>query len=387
MSLMTKRILKELEQLRNDPPSSFVAQCINNNLYEWHFTIRGPEDSDYQEGIYHGKIELPVDYPIKPPNIYFLTPNGRFEVKTKICLSITKFHPENWNPSWTIRTMIEGIIQHFHVSDFAVGSIKYTSTQIKSLAQASHTWECDLCGPISKQIAPKIKQEQKEEQPQPQPKKEEQPQSKKDEQIQDRNEDKKPEITNIFNLKNSEQDQQKSPQAKEQIQQQQTQMSKQVEQKQKREGERKREMQMNDCSDDDEQEIPMTKSQKMDLEKLLWKAMNPDFLQTQFSLRTQNQQFGHCYPQQLQYFDQIYKMMEEEEKAQKSLVLNKQREQDVNKREAAEEVEKPQVVKINNYQSQIKLINLILWVLIFGIVFVNFGEQIEQKFQEWLLIA
>lgn len=87
-----------------------MAQCINNNLYEWHFTIRGPEESDYEEGIYHGKIELPVDYPIKPPNIYFLTPNGRFEVKTKICLSITKFHPENWNPSWTIRTMIEGII-------------------------------------------------------------------------------------------------------------------------------------------------------------------------------------------------------------------------------------------------------------------------------------
>jgi len=40
-------------------------------------------------------------------------------VKTKICLNITKFHPENWNPSWTsntiiyinlVRTMIEGII-------------------------------------------------------------------------------------------------------------------------------------------------------------------------------------------------------------------------------------------------------------------------------------
>ena len=132
---------------------------INNNLYEWHFTIRGPEDSDYQDGIYHGKIDLPLDYPIKPPNIYFLTPNGRFDIKTKICLSITKFHPENWNPSWTcikqylklVRVMIEGIIQHFRVHDFGLGSVAtaYNSEKIKSLALASHKWECEVCGPIN----------------------------------------------------------------------------------------------------------------------------------------------------------------------------------------------------------------------------------------------
>lgn len=32
------------------------------------------------------------------------------------------------------------------------------------------------------------------------------------------------------------------------------------------------------------------------------------------------------------------------------------------------------------------LINIILLTLIFGIVFVNFGELIEQKTQEWLLV-
>ncbi|CAD8189873.1 unnamed protein product [Paramecium pentaurelia] len=375
MSLMTKRIIKELEQLRNDPPLSFVAQCINNNLYEWHFTIRGPEDSDYSEGIYHGKIELPVDYPIKPPNIFFLTPNGRFEVKTKICLNITKFHPENWNPSWTIRTMIEGIIQHFHVKDFAVGSIQYTSNQIKSLAQASHKWECDLCGPIVKLISPKIKQE----------KKEEQPQSKKDEQFQIRNDDQKTENSSTQNMKNQDQDQFKSQQTKEQVQQQQSYLFKQTEQKQKKESDKRKEIQKNDYSDD-EQEIPMTKKQTVELEKLLWKAMNPDILQAHFQLRTQLQQTDNLHPQQLQYFDQIYKMMEEEEKVQKSLVLNKQKEEDINKREDENEIEKPQTNKQNKYSSQIMLINIILLTLIFGIVFVNFGELIEQKTQEWLLV-
>ena len=84
-----------------NPPENLRAQIIDNNIYEWHFTIRGPENSEFEEGIYHGRIELPVEYPFKPPNIYFLTPSGRFDIKTKICLNITKFHPENWNPSWT----------------------------------------------------------------------------------------------------------------------------------------------------------------------------------------------------------------------------------------------------------------------------------------------
>jgi ubiquitin-conjugating enzyme E2 J1 len=39
----------------------------------WHFTIRGPPESDYEKGLYHGIIELAKDYPINPPNLYFLT--------------------------------------------------------------------------------------------------------------------------------------------------------------------------------------------------------------------------------------------------------------------------------------------------------------------------
>ena len=37
---------------------------------------------------------------MKPPNIIFLTPNGRFATNQKICLSISAYHPESWNPAW-----------------------------------------------------------------------------------------------------------------------------------------------------------------------------------------------------------------------------------------------------------------------------------------------
>jgi Ubiquitin-protein ligase len=51
----------------------YFAQPLEDNLFEWHFTVRGPSDTDYQGGIYHGRIILPTDYPMKPPNIIVLT--------------------------------------------------------------------------------------------------------------------------------------------------------------------------------------------------------------------------------------------------------------------------------------------------------------------------
>lgn len=69
-------------------------------MFDWHFTLRGPRDTEFEGGVYHGRILLPADYPFKPPNIMLLTPNGRFEVRKKICLSISAYHPEEWQPAW-----------------------------------------------------------------------------------------------------------------------------------------------------------------------------------------------------------------------------------------------------------------------------------------------
>ena len=42
-------------------------------MFDWHFTLRGPRDTEFEGGIYHGRIVLPSDYPFKPPNIMLLT--------------------------------------------------------------------------------------------------------------------------------------------------------------------------------------------------------------------------------------------------------------------------------------------------------------------------
>ena len=43
------------------------------NIFEWHFTVRGPDDTPFAGGIYHGRILLPPEYPFKPPSIILLT--------------------------------------------------------------------------------------------------------------------------------------------------------------------------------------------------------------------------------------------------------------------------------------------------------------------------
>ena len=64
--------MREAQEL-SEATYDYFAQPLADNLFEWHFTVRGPADTDFDRGIYHGRIVLPTDYPMKPPNIIVLT--------------------------------------------------------------------------------------------------------------------------------------------------------------------------------------------------------------------------------------------------------------------------------------------------------------------------
>ncbi len=108
-SQAVKRISRELKEISSKPSKFWHAAPLEDDLFEWHFTVKGPRDTEFEKGIYHGRIILPLNYPFSPPSIMLLTPNGRFETNKKICLSMSNFHPELWQPAWGIRTMIEAL--------------------------------------------------------------------------------------------------------------------------------------------------------------------------------------------------------------------------------------------------------------------------------------
>ncbi|XP_053769756.1 ubiquitin-conjugating enzyme E2 J1 isoform X2 [Desmodus rotundus] len=147
-----KRLMKEAAELK-DPTDHYHAQPLEDNLFEWHFTVRGPPDSDFDGGVYHGRIVLPPEYPMKPPSIILLTANGRFEVGKKICLSISGHHPETWQPSWSIRTALLAIIGFMPTKgEGAIGSLDYTPEERRALAKKSQDFCCEGCGCTMKDV-------------------------------------------------------------------------------------------------------------------------------------------------------------------------------------------------------------------------------------------
>jgi len=145
--------MKEAAELAT-ATADYQAAPLEENLFEWHFTVRGPGDTDFQGGVYHGRILVPTEYPMKPPDIIVNTPNGRFEVGKKICLSISGHHPETWQPSWSIRTALLAIIGFMpSPAQGTIGSLDYTPEERRALAKRSVSWSCPTCGPAAGLLA------------------------------------------------------------------------------------------------------------------------------------------------------------------------------------------------------------------------------------------
>ncbi|XP_065211820.1 ubiquitin-conjugating enzyme E2 J1-like [Planococcus citri] len=144
-----KRLMREASEM-HEPTEDYSAAPVGDNLFEWHFTIRGASETDFEGGIYHGRLIFPSEYPMKPPNIILLTPNGRFETNKKVCLSISGHHPETWQPSWCVRTALLALIAFLPTpGNGTVGALDYSSDERKALAKKSLEWKCPECGKIT----------------------------------------------------------------------------------------------------------------------------------------------------------------------------------------------------------------------------------------------
>lgn len=147
--------MQEHRLLQKDPPEMFVAAPLDDNIFEWHFTIQGGDDTPYAGGLYHGRILLPPQYPHKPPDVVFLTPNGRFEVNKKICLSITGYHPETWHAAWDIRHALTALIAFMPTPpNGAIGALNYSDREKRILAKRSRSYRCAKCGLTNREMLP-----------------------------------------------------------------------------------------------------------------------------------------------------------------------------------------------------------------------------------------
>ncbi|CAH8316606.1 unnamed protein product [Eruca vesicaria subsp. sativa] len=165
-----KRILQEVKEMQANPSDDFMSLPLEENIFEWQFAIRGPSETEFEGGIYHGRIQLPSDYPFKPPSFLLLTPSGRFETNTKICLSISNYHPEHWQPSWSVRTALVALIAFMPSNPSgAIGSVDYPKEERRALATKSREAPPKYGSPERQKVIDEIHQYMLSKTPSPKP--------------------------------------------------------------------------------------------------------------------------------------------------------------------------------------------------------------------------
>lgn len=148
--------------MQREPPPFVWAAPDEKNILTWNYLIRGPPDSPFAGGEYHGVLLFPAEYPFKPPGIKMYTPSGRFQPDKKICFSMSDFHPGTWNPAWSVATILTGLLSFMLSDEMTTGSVTSPDAHKRALAAKSHTFNLahprfkdafpDYCTPVPRDL-------------------------------------------------------------------------------------------------------------------------------------------------------------------------------------------------------------------------------------------
>ena len=71
-----------------------------------------------------------------------ITPSGRFTPNTRLCLSMSDYHPETWSPAWRIDTILIGLLSFMLDPEdpSTVGGLHDSAEERRALALSSFEW-------------------------------------------------------------------------------------------------------------------------------------------------------------------------------------------------------------------------------------------------------
>jgi len=102
----------------------FICLPDPEDIYTWYYIAYGLDYKEYKGGFYMGKIVCPKEYPAKAPKIIVQTTNGRFHTWNEgICLSVSDYHPESWNPVWKVTQIVIGLTSFWQTREDTYGGI------------------------------------------------------------------------------------------------------------------------------------------------------------------------------------------------------------------------------------------------------------------------
>ena len=154
MSQAHKRLQRELIGLQKESPPGIRAKPLESDILQWHYVIEGPTGTPYAGGFYHGLVRFPNEYPFKPPSVMMYSPSGRFQTNTRICLSMSDFHPETWNPVWSVSSILVGVQSFLVDTAPTAGSVE--SSDVEKKFHAKNSLDFNLKNKDFKKLFPEL---------------------------------------------------------------------------------------------------------------------------------------------------------------------------------------------------------------------------------------
>mmetsp|Transcript_4746 Transcript_4746/g.5757 ORF Transcript_4746/g.5757 Transcript_4746/m.5757 type:complete len:306 (+) Transcript_4746:4791-5708(+) len=136
-------LTKEYHNLLLEPIDGVTVHPDEENICVWYFLIHGPINTPYYKGLYIGVIIFPPNFPYSPPEIQMISPNGKFKPRRSICLSLSSFHEECWNASWTFEKIIVAFVSFMVSDELATGCYRneiITESDKLLIAKNSKNW-------------------------------------------------------------------------------------------------------------------------------------------------------------------------------------------------------------------------------------------------------
>lgn len=136
------RLSRDYKAIQKSPIPYIETHPSAKNILVWPYVITGPPDTPYVGGQYYGHLTFPKNFPYAPPSIAMMTPSGRFHPGAHVCTTFTSMHPEEWNPAWTVESILTGFLSFMTSNEVGAGTIyQAQSPEERSLlAKASKRW-------------------------------------------------------------------------------------------------------------------------------------------------------------------------------------------------------------------------------------------------------
>lgn len=113
MNINTKRLLKDIKELRDKPIDNIYYIENEENIYLGYSMIIGPINTPYENGFYFFDFIFPENYPFSPPKVIFKNYDGvtrfnpNFYINGRVCLSILNTWPgDKWSACQSLKSIL-----------------------------------------------------------------------------------------------------------------------------------------------------------------------------------------------------------------------------------------------------------------------------------------